>query len=114
MTNGIQALERTYLGYFRTSLALAFVSVIIAQFFRLEHTDNPDKVLGFFVIGKPLACVFLGAAIVVLLLGFYRFWRQQNAMLCGKVYAGGWEVNAIGLTVIFVSGPLELWKNIVC
>ena len=36
---------------------------------------------------------------VILLLGAYRFWRQQNAILRGKVHVGGWEVNAVGVTV---------------
>ena len=96
------ALERTFLGYLRTSLALSMVSVIIAQLFRLQHAQNPNNVFGFFVLGIPLACVCIGAAIFVLLLGAYRFWRQQNAILRGKVHAGGWEVNAIGLTITLV------------
>ena len=99
------ALERTFLGYLRTSFALSVVAVLIAQLFRLQHTDNPNKTLGYFVIGIPLACVFIVAAIAVLLLGTYRFWRQQNAILRGKVHAGGWEINAIGVTVFMVCRP---------
>lgn len=78
------------------------VSVIIAQLFRLEHAQNPNRVFGYLALGIPLACVCIGAAVVVLLLGAYRFWRQQNAILRGKVHAGGWEVNAIGLTIALV------------
>lgn len=96
------ALERTFLGYLRTSLALSVVAVIIAQLFRLQHIENPNKTLGFFVLGIPLACACIVAAIVILLLGSYRAWRQQNAILRGKVHAGGWEINAIGLTVFLV------------
>ena len=92
----LAALERTYLGYLRTSLALSVLAVIIAQLFRLQHLENPNKDLGFFIISIPLACICIAAAVIVLLLGTYRFWRQQNAILRGKVYAGGWEVNAIG------------------
>lgn len=102
------ALERTFLGFLRTSLALSMVSVIIAQLFRLQHVQDPDKVFGFFVLGIPLACACIGAAIVVLLLGAYRFWRQQNAMLRGKVHAGGWEMNVIGMTVFMVRLALEI------
>ncbi|KAL9040779.1 MAG: hypothetical protein Q9180_001703 [Flavoplaca navasiana] len=94
------ALERTYLGYLRTSLALAFLSVFIAQLFRLQHSENPDPVLGFYVLGKPLSCICTGAAILTNLLGTYRFWRQQNAMLRGKILCGGWEVYAILLIVL--------------
>ena len=82
------------------------ISVIIAQLFRLEHSQNPNKVYGYFALSIPLACICIGAAIVVLLLGAYRSWRQQNAILRGKVHAGGWEMNAIGLTIALVRLPL--------
>ena len=78
------------------------ISVIIAQLYRLEHSQTPDRVFGFFVLGIPLACVCIGAAIMVLLFGAHRFWRQQNAMLRGKVHAGGWEVDVIGLIIALV------------
>ena len=78
------------------------VAVIIAQLFRLAHNANPNKTFGFYVLGIPLACICIGTAILVLLLGSYRFWRQQNAMLRGKVHAGGWEVNAVGVMVLMV------------
>lgn len=89
------ALERTYLGYLRTSFALAFLSVFIAQLFRLQHTARPDPVFGFYRLGVPLSCICTGAAIIVSLLGTYRFWRQQNAMLRGKILCGGWEMLAV-------------------
>lgn len=83
-------------------MALSMLSVIIAQLFRLEHAQSPDQVFGYFTLGIPLACVCTGAAIIVLLLGAYRFWRQQNAILRGKVHAGGWEMLVIGLTITLV------------
>lgn len=86
----------------RTSLALAFLSVIIAQLFRLQHIKHPDPVFGFYVLGKPLSCTCVSAAIVVNLLGTYRFWRQQNAMLRGKVFSGGWEMHATFAVVLVV------------
>lgn len=102
LTLSLAALERTFLGYLRTSLALSMLAVIIAQLFRLQHTETPNKIFGFFVLGIPLACVCIGAAIIVLLLGAYRFWRQQNAILRGKVHAGGWEINIISIVVFLV------------
>lgn len=89
------ALERTYLGYLRTSFALAFLSVFIAQLFRLQHSAHPDPVFGFYRLGIPLSCICTGSAIVVSLLGTYRCWRQQNALLRGKVLCGGWEMLVI-------------------
>jgi uncharacterized membrane protein YidH (DUF202 family) len=102
------ALERTFLGYLRTSLAFAVIGVIIAQLFRLQHTANPNKNLGFFVLGIPLATIFIIFGVVVLLVGAFRFWRQQNAMMRGKVYAGGWEIVGImGVSVLVSEGALK-------
>jgi len=97
------ALERTYLGYLRTSLALSMVGVIIAQLFRLQSSELPGGEIGYFVLGVPLAACFIVGSIVVIVLGAVRFWRQQTAMARGKVWAGGWEVLGIMGTGILVS-----------
>jgi uncharacterized membrane protein YidH (DUF202 family) len=100
------ALERTFLGYLRTSLAFAMTGVLIAQLFRLQHTVNPNLNLGFFVMGIPLAAIFIGFGAVVLLVGAFRFWRQQNAMIRGKVHRGGLEISMVMLGSIVVSCAL--------
>lgn len=74
------------------------LGVIIAQLLRLQRSENPDPKLGFFVSGVPLASICIIAAVIVLLGGTFRFWRQQNAILRGKVYAGGWEIAIILVT----------------
>jgi hypothetical protein len=43
-------------------------------------------------------------AILVALVGAYRFWRQQNAIARGKIHAGGWELNSVGILLGCVSG----------
>ena len=58
--------------------------------------------LGFFVLGIPLAAMCIGGSIFILALGAYRFWKQQNAMLRGKVHAGGWDINGMGGIVLLV------------
>ena len=83
-------------------MALTMIGVFIAQLFRLQHTDNPNKVFGYFVLGIPLAVICIGVSMLVLAFGAHRFWRQQNAMLRGKVHAGGWEVNVTGIAIILV------------
>ncbi|GLA56442.1 hypothetical protein AtubIFM56815_010648 [Aspergillus tubingensis] len=32
-------------------------------------------------------------------MGAYRFWKQQNVVALGTVYAGGWELNCIGVLI---------------
>ena len=95
--------ERTFLGYLRTSLALAMLGVVIAQLYRLQHSPHPDPDLGFFVLSKPISCIFHASAICVALLGSVRFFRQQHAMAIGTVKAGGWEIMVIGVYVLLVS-----------
>lgn len=90
------ALERTFLAYLRTSLGLAVMGVTIDQLFRLKHSATPDEVLGFFVVGEPLAAIFIGGGLLILLFGAWRFWRQQNALARGKIHASGWEVRGVG------------------
>ncbi|KAF2707607.1 hypothetical protein K504DRAFT_458104 [Pleomassaria siparia CBS 279.74] len=103
------ALERTFLAYLRTSLALAMSGVIIEQLFRLQHIQNPNLNLGFFVLGTPLAAIFIGLGMIVLLIGAFRFWRQQNAIVRGKVHAGGWEITSIMVFSIIVSAILVVF-----
>ena len=89
-------------------MALVMLGVVIAQLFRLQHTDNPNRVIGYFIVGTPLAAVLIIAGIVVLLLGAFRTWRQQNAIVRGKIHAGGWEVAIIGAVSFLVRRVREL------
>lgn len=101
------ALERTFLGYLRTSLLLVMTGVLIAQLFRLQRTANPNPTLGFYVIGLPLSMTFIGMAILVLLVGAFRFWKLQNGLVRGKAYTGGWEV----LLVMGLSALVSRWES---
>lgn len=103
----------------RTSLAFAMLGIYIAQLFRLQHLFDSEAGFGFFMLGIPLACICVGAAIVIAVLGAYRFWRQQNAILRGKIHVWGWEMAAIGVTALIVStiravlapSSLNLWTR---
>nr|POE58025.1 hypothetical protein CFP56_74889 [Quercus suber] len=89
--------ERTFLGYLRTSATLSIQGVFLLQLYRLQHSEHPDPVFGYYVLGRPVACLFQVSALAVLLLGSVRFFRQQQAMAAEKVYAGGWEFSMVGL-----------------
>lgn len=97
----IPALERTYLSYLRTSLAFVNLGVAIQQLFRLQAGSDTLQ-NGFYKFGKPLAAVFICAGILICLKGGWRFYRQQSAMVRGKIIVSGWELFAIMLLSIVV------------
>lgn len=81
---------------------LAMVAIAVAQFFRLEDDLNVHG-FGLYRASKGLAGMLLGSAIAILLTGAYRFWKQQNAMVRGKIWAAGWELHFVGVLMIAVS-----------
>jgi uncharacterized membrane protein YidH (DUF202 family) len=100
------ALERTFLGHLRTSLALASCSVVISQCFSLSlgasDTMAVDEVR-FRRIGKPLSCALLLWAMITAILGAIRFLRMQDALVReDAVIDGGWELHAEGIGLFVV------------
>lgn len=103
MTDKRTALERTFLGYLRTSLALSAMGIIIAQLLRLFHAPTPNPAFGFYILAKPLSIIPQVLAIFTLLVGAFRTWRSQNAIVRGKALSGGWEIVILMLLVFLVS-----------
>lgn len=77
------ALERTFLGWFRTSAALISLGVVTTQLFVLKDVD-PTR-------GKILGTVMACGGIVVVSLGCVRYFRQQRLLMQGKALSGGWH-----------------------
>ncbi|CRG91679.1 hypothetical protein PISL3812_08729 [Talaromyces islandicus] len=92
------ALERTFLAYTRTSATFSMQGVLIAQIFRLQSATHTR--FDFRTVGVPLSIAYQCCAIVIAILGAYRFWRQQNAIARGKVVVGGWEINSMGFMTL--------------
>ena len=65
---------------------------VISQFYRIQHTPDPDNVLGYFVVGVPLASSCHISAVVVASIGCWRYLSWQNEMVRGKAISCGWEV----------------------
>lgn len=92
----------------RTAATFSMQGVLVAQLFRLQSSSSgapggPTSGINFRSVGIPLSVAYQTCAILVSLLGAYRFWRQQNAIARGKVLSGGWEVHGIGLMTFLVS-----------
>lgn len=102
ITDNEQANERTFLAYLRTALAFSMIGVVVAQLYRLQHSQTPDPVFGYYLLSKPIACIFQASALCMTILGTIRFFRQQTAMSIGKINAGGWEILMICSGVFLV------------
>ncbi|GKZ33105.1 hypothetical protein AbraIFM66950_002883 [Aspergillus brasiliensis] len=98
------ALERTFLAWLRTSLAFASIGIAVTQLFRLNSAGSNANNLSIVSssaydptaiqvtsassrlrsIGKPLGTTFIGVAILILLVGFHRYFESQYWIIRGK------------------------------
>lgn len=84
------ALERTFLAWLRTSLSFASIGIAITQLFRLNTTlqdgsgSSPIDRNDLHHVGKPLGATFIGIAIVILFIGFHRYFESQHYVIRGK------------------------------
>ncbi|KAI1804116.1 hypothetical protein F4811DRAFT_299549 [Daldinia bambusicola] len=80
------ALERTFLAWLRTSLSFASIGIAITQLFRLNTSIGPDdpNFETMRRIGKPLGSTFIGISILILLLGYRRYYQGQQWVIKGK------------------------------
>ncbi|KAH6991217.1 hypothetical protein BKA56DRAFT_226895 [Ilyonectria sp. MPI-CAGE-AT-0026] len=88
------ALERTFLGYLRTSMMMSMLGTAIAQLFTLAHDDLG---FGYNRVGKPLASACFAFSIATILLGAVRSWRHQHSMISGRALTGGFEIHLLGI-----------------
>ncbi|EXJ78298.1 hypothetical protein A1O3_09459 [Capronia epimyces CBS 606.96] len=93
--------EQTFLAWLSLADAIAILGVVIAQVSRIQHVLRPhqEKSLRYLLLGKPQACLCYASACFVLLVGAYRFFRQQNAMNQGFALVGGLSLPCIGVLV---------------
>lgn len=108
-------IERTFLAWLRTSLAFASIGIAVTQLFRLNtsiaeragYTPTPapgnpqlstvDAALHLRQVGKPLGATFLGIAIVVLFVGFHRYFESQHWIIRGKFPASRGSVALVAI-----------------
>lgn len=101
----VAALERTYLAWLRTSIKFAHFGILVTQLFRLPRALLPSSpiVSEFYRLGKPLGYVSTSIALVVILVGGFRCWQQQQYMISGQIRSCGWEVWLVLLLTLGVS-----------
>lgn len=106
LTARLPAIERTYLAWVRTSVKFAHFGVLVAQLFRLPQHLLPSSgamMSDFYRLGKPLGLVSIAIALVVVLVGGFRCWQQQQYVVRGKVRSCGWEIWTVVMSTVGVS-----------
>ncbi|KAF2648955.1 hypothetical protein K491DRAFT_698489 [Lophiostoma macrostomum CBS 122681] len=114
------ALERTFLAWLRTSLSFASIGIAITQLFRLnttltKSTSNPSDSASetpqarLRHVGKPLGATFIAISILILFIGFHRYFEAQHYVIRGKFPASRGSI----LVVTLVAGALIISSLVV-
>ncbi|KAF8340041.1 hypothetical protein F5887DRAFT_871071, partial [Amanita rubescens] len=78
------SLERTFLSYVRTSLAIASAGVALVQLFTSSQTKTNDGTSRAAThVVRPLGSVMVIYGLVVLVMGTIRYFRIQNTLTHG-------------------------------
>ncbi|KAI7373066.1 hypothetical protein KC336_g20489 [Hortaea werneckii] len=113
------ALERTFLAWLRTSLSFASIGIAVTQLFRLNTSLADSESISsasslssdqlrqqaisiadqdrLRQVGKPLGATFLGISILILLLGFHRYFESQHYVIRGKFPASRGSIILVSL-----------------
>ncbi|ERS95511.1 hypothetical protein HMPREF1624_08027 [Sporothrix schenckii ATCC 58251] len=98
------ALERTFLAWLRTSLAFTSIGIAVTQLFRLntstDGSNNNNNNSGFHRlrnVGRPLGTAFLGISVLILFLGYHRYYQSQQWILKGKFPASRGTILLVSL-----------------
>lgn len=96
-------LERTFLAWLRTSLSFASIGIAVTQLFRLNTTiasNDPGLVRAherLKAVGKPLGATFIGVSIVILFIGFHRYFESQHYVIRGRFPASRGSVVIVSI-----------------
>ncbi|KPM35087.1 hypothetical protein AK830_g11483 [Neonectria ditissima] len=104
------AIERTFLAWLRTSLAFASIGIAVTQLFRLNTSlaegngsRKPDKDMDTLRrMGKPLGATFLGISILILFLGYKRYFQAQHWVMQGKFPASRGTVTIVAFVAFAI------------
>ncbi|KAM0412451.1 hypothetical protein ACHAPD_009114 [Fusarium lateritium] len=103
--------ERTFLAWLRTSLSFASIGIAVTQLFRLntslESGNNGDKISDRNAatlrhMGKPLGTTFLGISILVLFLGYKRYFQSQHYVIKGKFPASRGTIMIVAFVALAI------------
>ena len=104
----VTALERTYLAYIRTSIALALTGTLVAQFAVLSDRMYTAQGVSMKQVGTPIAVTLDVMALIVAAVGGARYMRQQSLLIQKRWVTGGFDILTIFALAILVGLTLPL------
>lgn len=101
-------IERTFLAWLRTSLSFASIGIAITQLFRLNTTigtvdPQHPAVNSLRRVGKPLGAAFISVAILILFIGFHRYFESQHYIIRGKFPASRGSILFVALVAFLIT-----------
>ncbi|KAI1021778.1 hypothetical protein LB505_009086 [Fusarium chuoi] len=103
------AIERTFLAWLRTSLSFASIGIAVTQLFRLntslesQHGHNSrSNTQTLRHMGKPLGTTFLGISILILFLGYKRYFQSQHWVMQGKFPASRGTIMIVAFVALAI------------
>lgn len=102
-SRSLAAVERTFLAWLRTSLSFASIGIAVTQLFRLNTSlSKADSASAHTLqqLGKPLGAIFLGISILMLFLGYHRYFQAQQWIIKGKFPASRGTVILVSLVAL--------------
>lgn len=103
LTRLLWCTERTFLAWLRTSLSFASIGIAVTQLFRLNTSlTKADSASAHTLqqLGKPLGAIFLGISILMLFLGYHRYFQAQQWIIKGKFPASRGTVILVSLVAL--------------
>ncbi|KAM5357042.1 hypothetical protein ACJZ2D_016672 [Fusarium nematophilum] len=105
------AIERTFLAWLRTSLSFASIGIAVTQLFRLNTSlegggeggiDASKNMETLRQMGKPLGTTFLGISILILFLGYKRYFQSQHWVMQGKFPASRGTITIVAFVAFAI------------
>ena len=88
------------MAWLRTSLSFASIGIAVTQLFRLNTSLSDDASPAerhLRHVGKPLGATFIGISIVMLLIGFHRYFESQHYIIRGRFPASRGSIVLVSL-----------------
>lgn len=91
--------ERTWHNWLALSNATSWMGIVVAQMSKISKVVRPDH----YHMLRYKACICQAVSIIILIIGTYRFFREQSAINDRGNRASQWSLLAVGLLILILA-----------